>query len=66
MSKIVKKRDLDLVIESAMKDAGVTPKETVKKQTIKKEIVKEEVKSEKNELLAESLKDFNRFIDYKI
>ncbi len=52
MSKIVKKKQLDVLIESTLKEAGIE----TKKVAPKKEVVKESVKEPKKEVLSEDFK----------
>lgn len=70
MSKIVKKKDLDVLIESTLKKAGIeTPakKKVVKESSEKKEIITES--TDKRVVLNEDFKNelakFNKLTNYK-
>lgn len=72
MSKIITKKDLDLVVESTLKEAGLVVKKPVKSS--KNDIVQESVnglvesmnKTVINEGLSNDMETFNRYINYKI
>lgn len=61
MSKIVKKKDLDVLIESTLKKAGVEP---TKKKVVTESKEKKEVISESKELINEELARFNKLSNY--
>jgi len=70
MSKIVKKKDLDVLIESTLKKAGIeTPvkKKVVVESPVKKEVIVEstEKKSLLNEDFKKELAQFNKLTNYK-
>ena len=61
MSKIVKKKDLDVLIESTLEKAGITKSEP-KKEVVTESVETKEVISESKELINEDLKrDLARF-----
>ena len=66
MSKIVKKKDLDVLIESTLKKAGITKSETKVVTESKKET--KEVIAKSKELISEELKNdlarFNKLSNY--
>jgi hypothetical protein len=69
MSKIVKKKDLDVLIESTLKKAGIeTPKAEVKKvvteTTVKAEVIKETPKEVISEDFKRELANFNKLTNY--
>lgn len=73
MSKIVKKADLDVLIESTLKTAGievpkkkkiVTESKVVKKETPKVEVIKES-KELINEDLKREMERFNKLTNFK-
>jgi hypothetical protein len=73
MSKIVKKADLDVLIESTIKTAGievpkkkkiVTESKVVKKETPKTEVIKES-KEYINENIQNELNRFNKLTNFK-
>jgi len=63
MSKIIKKKEIDLVIENTLKEAGLK-KDVVTESTddlvteLKKNVISEEAKKE--------LSNFNRFVNHKL
>jgi hypothetical protein len=60
MSKIVKKKDLDVLIESTLEKAGITKSEP--KKVVTESVETKEVISESKELINEDLKrDLARF-----
>ena len=65
MSKIVKKKDLDVLIESTLKKAGI---ETTEKKVVTESEEKKEVIAESKELINEELKNdlarFNKLSNY--
>jgi len=75
MSTIIKKKDLDLVVENTLKEAGLVT-ETVEKKTIEdveKDVVNESVSNLVNEMnkdntitegLSKEKENFMRFINY--
>jgi hypothetical protein len=76
MATIIKKKELDLMIENTLKSEGVLKetkkptkkvvKEEVKKSPVKK-VVKESTEDKiKNNLLKEELDKFNRIINHRI
>ena len=66
MSKIVKKKDLDVLIESTLEKAGITKSETKVVTESKKET--KEVIAKSKELISEELKNdlarFNKLSNY--
>lgn len=69
MSKIVKKKDLDVLIESTLQRAGITKKEPKKVVTEEKKVITEEkVNAPKKGLINEDLKreleKFNKLTNY--
>ena len=71
MSKIITKKDLDLVVESTLKEAGLvveTPTEEVKNDIVQESVnglVEAVNKSVINEELSKDMETFNRFINYR-
>ena len=66
MSKIVKKKDLDVLIESTLKKAGIETKEVVtesKKVKPEPKVIKED-KVEDKSLINEELMRFNKLTNY--
>ena len=65
MSKIVKKKDLDVLIESTLKKAGI---ETTEKKVVTESKETKEVIAESKELINEELKNdlarFNKLSNY--
>ena len=66
MSKIVKKKDLDVLIESTLEKAGITKSEP--KKVVTESVETKEVISESKELINEDLKKdlarFNKLSNY--
>lgn len=66
MSKIVKKKDLDVLIESTLKKAGIDTKEVVvesRKVKTEPKVIKED-KFEDKFLINEELMRFNKLTNY--
>ena len=67
MSKIVKKKDLDVLIESTIKKAGITKSETNK--VVTESVTPKKVVSEPKELINEDFKKelekFNKLTNFK-
>ena len=71
MSKIVKKKDLDVLIESTLKKAGIeTPKKKVVTESkVKAEVLTESPKETPKEVISEDFKkelaQFNKLTNFK-
>ena len=72
MSKIIKKNQLDLVIENTIKEAGLTLKSNKKEikvtdivEVSTKELAESVTKSTINESLVNDMETFNKLINYR-
>lgn len=72
MSKIIKKNQLDLVIENTIKEAGLTLKSNKKEIKVidvvgvsTKELAESVTKSTINESLVNDMETFNKLINYR-
>lgn len=72
MSKIIKKNQLDLVIENTIKEAGLTLKSAKKEVKVidvvevsTKELAESVTKSTINESLVNDMETFNKLINYR-
>lgn len=68
MSKIVKKKDLDVLIESTLEKAGLSVKSETKEEVVTESVEIKEVITESKELINEDLKKdlarFNKLSNY--
>lgn len=64
MSKIVKKKDLDVLIESTLEKAGLSIKSETKEEIVTESVETKEVITESKELINEELARFNKLSNY--